>query len=113
MKSLLRLSRVAVFSLLLHGLAEAQGQPEIVEVEVEGVRQGGNEQSLGEPRHPNEERVPVREQRCQQAVHDLPLADDLLLDLRAESKGHLRHAFQQHDIAVEGYGFVSYGHLGS
>ena len=36
MKSLLRLSRVAVFSLLLHGLAEAQGQPEIVEVEVEG-----------------------------------------------------------------------------
>ena len=36
MKSLLRLSRMAMFSLLLHGLAEAQGQPEIVEIEVEG-----------------------------------------------------------------------------
>ena len=36
MKSLLRLSRMAMFSMLLHGLAAAQGQPEIVEIEVEG-----------------------------------------------------------------------------
>ena len=36
MKSFLRLSRVAVFSLLLYGAVEAQAQLEIVEVEVEG-----------------------------------------------------------------------------
>ncbi len=58
-----------------------------------------HQERLGEPRHPDEERVAAREERRDEIVHDGLLPHDALGDLRGECAAGARELVEQLDVA--------------
>jgi hypothetical protein len=66
------------------GRHEVGRELDALERQVQGFGQGRDEQGLGQAGDPDEQAVPAREQRRQEVLDDLALADDPLVDLGAQ-----------------------------
>ena len=82
---------------------QVRGELYTVEAEVQNVRQGAHQKSLGEPRHANQQAMPLRKKGDQQFFDNGVLADDDLFDLLQNEQplpGNLGNSLYLLGIAV-------------